>query len=87
MNARYNAARGQARHPKDHITLYHHFKFDVFNATIYSQLQELNRRSKEDTMELLVLSSALDPRDSYKSFNIDNFCKLVNKFYPSDFTD
>ena len=37
-------------------------------------------------MELLTLSSALDPRDSFKSFSVDNICKLANKFYPQDFT-
>ncbi|KAL6503918.1 hypothetical protein OROGR_025841 [Orobanche gracilis] len=37
-------------------------------------------------VELLRLSSALDPRDGYKSFNIDNICELVEKFYPRDFT-
>ncbi|KAL5781907.1 hypothetical protein ACOSP7_006936 [Xanthoceras sorbifolium] len=38
-------------------------------------------------MELLTLSSALDPRDSFKSFNIDNIYKLADKFYPMDFIE
>ena len=38
-------------------------------------------------MELLVLSSALDPRDGYRSFNIEDICKLANKFYPMDFSE
>ncbi|XP_028064331.1 uncharacterized protein LOC114267498 [Camellia sinensis] len=57
------------------------------NDHVDSQLQELNNRFKEDVMELLVLSSALDPRDGYRSFNIDDICKLANKFYPMDFSE
>jgi hypothetical protein len=37
-------------------------------------------------VELLNLSLALNPMNAYKSFNIDNICKLVEKFYPQDFT-
>ncbi|XP_028077986.1 uncharacterized protein LOC114279900 [Camellia sinensis] len=55
------------------------------NDHVDSQLQELNNRFEEDVMELLVLSSALDPRDGYRSFNIEDICKLANKFYPMDF--
>ncbi|KAF8396080.1 hypothetical protein HHK36_017692 [Tetracentron sinense] len=87
MNGRYAAGRGRFHHQHDHITIEHHYKFDIFTATIDSQLQELNRRFNEHTMELLVLSSALDPRDNYKSFRIDDICKLVDKFYPQDFTE
>ncbi|KAF8406933.1 hypothetical protein HHK36_006054 [Tetracentron sinense] len=86
MNDCYATDRGRFRHQHDHITMGHHYKFDIFTATIDSQLQELNRRFNEHTMELLVLSSALDPRDSYKSFKIDDICKLVDKFYLQDFT-
>ncbi|XP_074327361.1 uncharacterized protein LOC141665279 [Apium graveolens] len=34
---------------------------------------------------LLILSSSLNPRDGYKSFNIENICKLVENFYPGNF--
>jgi hypothetical protein len=37
-------------------------------------------------MELLILSSALDPRVSRESFKIEDVCQLINKFYPKDFT-
>ncbi|XP_074337009.1 uncharacterized protein LOC141674186 [Apium graveolens] len=36
-------------------------------------------------MELLILSASLNPRDGYRSFNIENICKLAEKFYPEDF--
>ncbi|KAI5322727.1 hypothetical protein L3X38_031799 [Prunus dulcis] len=37
-------------------------------------------------MELLILSSALDPGNGFKSFKIVDICKLAEKFYPQDFT-
>jgi len=38
-------------------------------------------------MNLLTLSCALSPGDSYKSFNIDTICTLVEKYYSMDFSD
>ena len=55
--------------------------------TIDSQLQELNNRFKEDTVELLIRSTSLDPRGGYSSFNIEDICKLAEKYYPMDFTE
>jgi len=71
---------------KDYVTVEHHYHFDVFNAVIDFQLMELNSRFSEQTVELLTLSSALDPVDGFKSFDIDNICSLAEKFYPHDFT-
>ena len=56
-------------------------------ATIDSQLQELNYRFNEDAMELLRLSSALEPQEALKSFRSNDLCLLVKNFYPQDFTD
>jgi hypothetical protein len=64
-----------------------HYHFDIFNATIDFQLQELDNRFSEGAMELLTLSSALDPNDAYKSFSIDDICRLVEKYYPLDFSE
>ena len=36
----------------------------------------------EQATELLILSTSLDPRNSFKSFNIENICLLATKFYP-----
>ncbi|GAV57732.1 Dimer_Tnp_hAT domain-containing protein, partial [Cephalotus follicularis] len=60
---------------------------DVFIATIDSQLQELNIRFNEHAVELIILSSALNPTDGYRSFDCDKICNLVEKFYPLDFTE
>uniref|UniRef100_A0A2N9HM17 TTF-type domain-containing protein n=1 Tax=Fagus sylvatica TaxID=28930 RepID=A0A2N9HM17_FAGSY len=89
MNARYTKVRGRSRHEneEDLTTIEHHFRIDIFTVAIDFQLQELNTRFSEHTVELLNLSSALNPKNAYKSFNIDNICKLVEKFYPQDFTE
>jgi hypothetical protein len=36
-------------------------------------------------MDLLIHSSALDPKDVYKSFKIDHICIIAEKYYPLDF--
>jgi hypothetical protein len=38
-------------------------------------------------VELFILSAALSPKDAYKSFKIGYICKLVEKFYPREFTE
>ena len=38
-------------------------------------------------MELLRLSSALEPWEALKSFRSSDLCLLVKNFYPQDFTD
>ncbi|GAV63405.1 Dimer_Tnp_hAT domain-containing protein, partial [Cephalotus follicularis] len=60
---------------------------DGSNFTQHSQLQELNSRFDKNMVELLVLSSALDPKDSFKSFSVDKICSLLSKFYPEDFIE
>jgi hypothetical protein len=87
MDARYTAGRGRVRHQQYPITMEHHYRVDVFTAVVDSQLQELNRRFNERTMQLLILSSALDPMNGYMSFKIDDICYLVNQFYPQDFNN
>ncbi|XP_047320720.1 zinc finger MYM-type protein 1-like [Impatiens glandulifera] len=70
MNARYKKYSrlcGQ----KDTITVEHHFHYDIFNAVIDFQLEELNFRFSDETVELLSLSSTLDTNDKFKNFNID----------------
>jgi hypothetical protein len=65
----------------------HHYHFDIFNAVIDFQLQELDNRFSERTMKLLTLSSALDPSNGYKSFNIKDICTLADKYYSLDFSN
>ncbi|GMI80090.1 hypothetical protein like AT1G19260 [Hibiscus trionum] len=87
MNAPYKGGRGRPRLQRDAISVKHHYRVDIFVSAIDSQMHEMNIRFKDDMMELLKLSFALDPRDGYKSFCIADICKLANKFYPEDFTE
>ena len=70
MSCPYKGGRGQSHSERDQLTMEHHFRVDIFMVTVDSQLEGLNNRFKEYVMELLVLSSALDPRDGYRSFKI-----------------
>ena len=85
LSAQY--VEGRSRKKRDHVTVEHHYHFDIFNATIDVQLQELDNRFGEQPIELLTLCSALDPKDAYKSFNVDDISCLVEKYYPLDFSE
>jgi hypothetical protein len=50
-------------------------------------LQELNNRFNEQIIEFLKSSAALDPKNNYKLFSVEDICLLVDKFYPEDFSD
>ncbi|XP_016679298.1 uncharacterized protein [Gossypium hirsutum] len=85
MDSPYVVKRG--RHQHVDFNMEHHSRVKIFNAVIDSQLFELNSRFKERKIDLLTLSSALDLKDAYKSFNMDDICCIVEKYYPLDFTE
>jgi hypothetical protein len=78
---------GRSRCKKKSITVEHHYQVDIFIAIIDQQLQELNNRFNEQTIELLKLSATLDPKNNYKLFSVEDICLRVDKFYPEDFSD
>ncbi|KAK5785907.1 hypothetical protein PVK06_040529 [Gossypium arboreum] len=84
MNAQYIV--GRSRNKKEDVTVEHHYRVDIFFATIDIQLQELKSKFNENVIELLTLTTALDPKEFFKLFNIDKICILVNKFYLEDFS-
>ena len=86
MNARYVPRWGRAHNQQNNITIEHYYQVNIFYATIDSQLQELNYRFDEDTMELIKLNSALEPQEALKSFRSSDLCLLVENFNPQDFT-
>ncbi|XP_061362827.1 uncharacterized protein LOC133306518, partial [Gastrolobium bilobum] len=87
MSAKYIGRRGCARNEQGDFSTEKFYRVNIFCATIDYQLQELNIRFNDNTVELLTLSRTLDPRKKYKSFNSDDICKLVDKFYSRDFTE
>ncbi|XP_028077241.1 uncharacterized protein LOC114279217 [Camellia sinensis] len=80
MSARYTSGRCCSCHQRDHITIENHFRVDIFTIICDSHLQELNNRFREDVMELLILSFALDPRDDYSSFKLKIYASLKINF-------
>ena len=87
MNARYTKGRGRYRRQDDDLTMEHHFRIGIFTVAIDFQLQELKSRFSELTTELVILSSALNPKDAFRLFKIVHICNLVKKYYPQDFTE
>ncbi|KAH9801146.1 TTF-type domain-containing protein [Citrus sinensis] len=86
MKAHHMKGRGRSCQQNDYITVEHYYHYDIFNTVIDFQLMELNNRFTEQTLELLTLSSALNPIDAFKSFKIEDICSLAERFYPEDFT-
>jgi hypothetical protein len=86
MSAHYKEGTGHSCQQNDNITIENYYRIDLFNAIIYFQLLELVNRFTEWTTRLLVLCSALNPVDGFKSFKIDDICSLASEFYPGDFT-
>ncbi|XP_042444005.1 uncharacterized protein LOC122029119 [Zingiber officinale] len=80
-------AKAQIGRSRQQTTVEHHYHFDIFNAAIDFILMELNTRFNESSVKLLSLSTALDPKNSFESINIDDICKLAMKFYHEDFTN
>ncbi|XP_042458848.1 uncharacterized protein LOC122042670 [Zingiber officinale] len=66
MEARYKFATGRSCQQNDSITVEHHYQFDVFVAAIDFQIEELNSRFKDETVEFLKLSCALEPKETFK---------------------
>ncbi|XP_050369166.1 uncharacterized protein LOC126787302 [Argentina anserina] len=69
------------------ITVEHHYHVNVFNVLIDYQLSELNRIYSEQGLELLTLSSSLNPLDDFKYYKTEDVCNLAKRFYLEDFDD
>ncbi|KAL6205341.1 hypothetical protein ACLB2K_022602 [Fragaria x ananassa] len=87
FNAPYLEGTGRPSQQQNCVTIEHYYRVEIFYAVIDFQLMELNTRFNEKTRELLVLSSSLDPRFDFQSFDIDNICSLAEKYYPHDVSD
>lgn len=58
----------------------HRYRVDVFDTVIDYQLKELNSKFSEQITKLLILSTSLDPKDTFKLFNAGYICSRVEKF-------
>ncbi|XP_050368883.1 uncharacterized protein LOC126786974 [Argentina anserina] len=84
MDAAYSMGTGRGCQ-QHNVTNEHYCHFDMFNMIINVQMMELNDRFTEETIELLIWSSALDPKNQFKKFDMEKIYKLAEQFYPEDF--
>lgn len=77
----YNTGRSNVE-----TTVEHFYHYDVFNEAIDFVMMELSTRFNDISVELLSLSAALDPKNSFRSFDNHKISTLVEKFYPQDFS-
>ncbi|XP_076929315.1 uncharacterized protein LOC143593626 [Bidens hawaiensis] len=83
MSAPYTSTRYRPRKKDLHVTFEHYYRVDAFTSTLDIQLQELDSRFNDHTMEFLSLSSSL----ASKQINVYEICLHVEKYYPEDFTE
>ncbi|KAL8145261.1 hypothetical protein AgCh_003451 [Apium graveolens] len=84
MNARYVDNFRSVRQING-ISVEHHYHYDVFIYAINFQLEELHYRFNDNTVQLLRLSSSLEPQNNFELFDMGNICTLATIFYPADF--
>ena len=77
--------RGRSRRNTEEMTNLHHYRFELLNTVIDSQLVELNDRFNEVNTELLLCMTCLDPKNSFSSFDLQKLLRFAT-FYPSDFS-
>ncbi|XP_021833944.1 uncharacterized protein LOC110773729 [Prunus avium] len=70
MGARHTIGTCRSCQQRDCIIVEHYYHIDIFNEVIDYQLGELNTRFPNGTVELLSLSSALDPHYQLGELNI-----------------
>ncbi|TYJ11306.1 hypothetical protein E1A91_A11G267200v1 [Gossypium mustelinum] len=87
LSAPYKAGRGRSCIPRDNVTIEHHYRLDIFIVGIDSLLTEMNSPFNGEVVKLFALSSALDPHDNYKGFPVEDIYKLMNYFYPDNYTE
>jgi hypothetical protein len=75
----------KSRNKNDNTTVFHHYKFDVFNVAIDQQLNEIEDRFGGQATDLLSLCASLNP--ILGSFDIGKVCSLVEKYYPADLSN
>jgi hypothetical protein len=56
MNVLYKNAKGRSCQQQGSMTIYQHYYYDIFNSTIDFQLEELNSKFSDGTVELLYLA-------------------------------
>ncbi|XP_016451030.2 uncharacterized protein LOC107775769 [Nicotiana tabacum] len=77
---------GRSRRKVANYTILHHYRVGIFFKIIDWQVQELNARFNEVTMNLLVGVACLNPVDSFSNFDINKIL-IMAELYPDDFDE
>jgi len=77
-------ARGTSARRRQKVTNMHFYHVEIFLAAIDAILTEMNHRFSEVSSELLVCMAALNPRNSFSSFDVDKLMRLA-EIYAEDF--
>ncbi|CAM8997422.1 unnamed protein product [Rhodiola kirilowii] len=72
----HHETRRRASHQQNRVTVEHYYRVDIFYTVI-----------NDDSVELIILFSALDPKELRTTLRVDDICTLVEKFYPLDFDE
>ncbi|XP_015166248.1 uncharacterized protein [Solanum tuberosum] len=75
---------GRSRWRIAKYTILHHYRVEVFYKIIDWQLQELNNRFDEVTIDLFLGIACLNLVESFSSFEMEKILKLA-ELYPDDF--
>jgi len=77
-------ARGTSARRRQKVKNMHFYHVEIFLAAIDAILIEMNHRFSEVSSELLVCMAALNPRNSFSTFDVDKLVRLA-EIYAKDF--
>jgi len=83
MEEVYVNPRNRRHHQK--FSNHDYYKFSCFNMVLDMQIQEFGDRFSEESSELLICMTGLNPHDSFCDFDPSKLRKLID-FYPHDFS-
>ena len=76
--------RGRRNADSEMSTNDYHYRVQIFLAVIDEQIAEFKHRFPTETVKVLQLSVALDPRENFKDFSKQHLIELA-KLYSDDF--
>ncbi|XP_057538102.1 uncharacterized protein LOC130815630 [Amaranthus tricolor] len=77
-------ARGKSKRRLSDVTFEKYLRVNVFYTILDMQMQELDSRFPETSIELLIGVACLNPANSFSNYNKEKILKMA-KLYPDDF--
>ncbi|KAJ4770376.1 zinc finger MYM-type-like protein [Rhynchospora pubera] len=78
---------GRPRHRKEgrKVTNFQYYHDGVFLSVVETQIKEINKQFTETNTSLILCIAAMNPKNSFFSFNKENMVRFA-KFFPCDFS-